>query len=276
MEKKLLKIILFLTTISPVMGILPPLKVISNNLLQPQALAQNPQGLTGQEIYNQVSPAVVTIVTKDENIGSGFIITQDGLILTNAHVIEGSTDVIVIFKDGTQILGKVIALGNPENKEDLAVIEIKTLKNLPVTYFAPSTEVNIGEEVYALGNPFGRFPGTFTKGIVSNLPNLGLIQHDASINPGNSGGPLLNRFGNAIGVNTALYNPTGEGVNIGISVALDLYVIQHFLRRIRPNFTFPTPPPNNHTSDNFPQNFPNNPPTNLPPLDQSNPDGVLW
>ncbi|MBD1940521.1 trypsin-like peptidase domain-containing protein [Microcoleus sp. FACHB-68] len=196
-----------------------------------RAFAQDVDEQTNIRVYEVASPAVVSIDAGSSN-GSGTIISSEGLVLTNAHVVAGSPrNVSVILSDGRRVQAEVIAFG--EKDLDLAVLKIRGQNNLPTIPLAPLGSVRVGQRAYAIGNPFGRFQGTFTVGIVSRIDRQrGLIQTDAAINPGNSGGPLLNSQGELIGVNTAIF--TGrQGGNIGIGFAMSLDRVQPFLTAVR-------------------------------------------
>jgi S1-C subfamily serine protease len=143
--------------------------------------------------------------------GSGFIIDRDGIILTNAHVVDRADKVTVILKDGRSFKGKVRGV---DAVTDLAVIKVSGATNLPTARLGDSDLVKVGDWAIAVGNPFG-LDNTVTLGIVSTLKRasstvgmtdkrLDFIQTDAAINPGNSGGPLLNSKGEVIGINTAI------------------------------------------------------------------------
>lgn len=145
------------------------------------------------------------------SLGSGVIIDgKKGLILTNAHVIATEGDIKVTLQDTREFTAKVIG-SDPDY--DLAVLQIETKEDLPAVPMGTSSDLMVGEPVIAIGNPFG-FSNTVTTGVVSSLERnirteekvfVNLIQIDASINPGNSGGPLLNIYGELIGINTAIY-----------------------------------------------------------------------
>ena len=180
-------------------------------------------------VYEKASPAVVSLEGGDAT-GSGSIVRSDGLILTNAHVVEGLSLVKVILSDGREFEGEVI--GFAESGLDLAVVQIRGGANLPTIAFAPPDSVRVGQQAFAIGSPFG-FQGTYTTGIVSRIDReKGLIQTDAAINPGNSGGPLLNSRGELIGVNTAIYS-RGNAGNIGIGFAIPVEQVQPFLTAVR-------------------------------------------
>lgn len=194
------------------------------------ALAQNIDEQTNIRVYQNASPAVVSIEAR-ESSGSGSIITSDGLVLTNAHVVQGSRTVTVILADGRRLPADVVAFG--EGGLDLAAVKIRDRSNLPTLPLARDS-VQVGQRAFAIGNPFGQFQGTFTTGIVSRLDQeRGLIQTDAAINPGNSGGPLLNSQGELIGVNTAIFTGGPRGGNIGIGFAIAIDKIQPFLTAVR-------------------------------------------
>lgn len=195
------------------------------------ALAQDAEEEANVRVYQQASPAVVSIET-EEATGSGSIISPDGLILTNAHVVQGTTTVSVTLADGREFQGDVIAFGDPGL--DLAAVRLRGQNNLPYLRIAAPNSVQVGQRAFAIGNPFGRFQGTLTIGIVSRVDrDRGLIQTDAAINPGNSGGPLLNSRGELIGVNTTIFVPSGSAGNIGIGFAIPVDRIQPFLTAVR-------------------------------------------
>jgi S1-C subfamily serine protease len=157
--------------------------------------------------------------------GSGFIIDRDGIILTNAHVVDRADKVTVILKDGRSLEGKVQGV---DPVTDLAVIGIKGAKDLPTAQLGDSDIVKVGDWAIAVGNPFG-LDNTVTLGIVSTLKRasstvgmtdkrLDFIQTDAAINPGNSGGPLLDSQGRVIGINTAI---RADAMGIGFAIPIN-------------------------------------------------------
>jgi serine protease Do len=157
-------------------------------------------------------------------LGSGFIITKDGYILTNEHVVENPGSVTVTLQDGHEYKAKIV--GHDE-KSDIALLKIDVKHDLAVAPLGDSTDLKVGEWVMAIGNPFG-FDHSVTAGIVSAKGRFipgnyeDFIQTDASINPGNSGGPLIDLRGNVIGVNCAIYTHTGASMGIGFAVPIDL------------------------------------------------------
>lgn len=208
------------------------------------------------EAVARVSPAVVTVQTERlqraqqspfdlffgrrgggaevaSGIGSGFIVREDGVIVTNAHVISGASKVQIAMRDGTTYPATVIG---EDELNDLAVLKIDA-KGLPTAPLGSSRDMLIGEWVIAIGNPYGFLLGnsepSVTAGVVSgvgrNLTGRGdgpgvyvdMIQTDASINPGNSGGPLITAAGEVVGVNSSIYTPTGGSVGLGFAIPID-------------------------------------------------------
>lgn len=157
------------------------------------------------------------------SLGSGFIISEDGLVVTNNHVIEDADEITVTLADDTDFKAEIIGR---DERTDLAVLQLQDLdgRRLPSTSWGNSDELRIGDWLIAIGNPFG-FGGTVTAGIVSALqrevggdPYDSFIQTDAAINRGNSGGPSFNVKGEVIGVNTAIISPSGGSVGIGFAI----------------------------------------------------------
>src|SRR5450830_1588074 len=149
--------------------------------------------------------------------GSGFIVSEDGVILTNAHVVKGAKEVTVKLTDRRELRAKVLG---SDPRTDVAVIKVEA-KNLPVVKFGRMADLKVGEWVLAIGSPFG-FENTVTAGVVSakgrTLPDdsaVPFIQTDVAINPGNSGGPLFNARGEVVGINSQIYSRTGgyQGVS---------------------------------------------------------------
>ncbi|MCH3907526.1 MAG: trypsin-like peptidase domain-containing protein [Sphaerochaeta sp.] len=197
-------------------------------------------------VYQDVSPSVVYITTTaavpsasaymevlpSQGTGSGFVISRDGYILTNAHVVEGATNVIVGLSDQKQFNGKLVGL---DKEDDLAVIKINVDKNTPLkpVKLGTSEDLKVGQKVIAIGNPFG-YERAMTTGVVSGLNRpvkteagriiMNAIQTDASINPGNSGGPLLNGKGEVIGISSSIYSVTGSSQGISFAIPIDTAV----------------------------------------------------
>ena len=194
------------------------------------AQAQSYDEGTSIRVYQQASPAVVSIETQDSS-GSGSLITSDGLVLTNAHVVGNARTVTVQLADGRSFQGDVV--GYADNGLDLAAVQIQGRGHNFPTIPLSDQGAQVGQQAYAIGNPFG-FQGTFTVGIVSRLDTTrGLIQTDAAINPGNSGGPLINSQGELIGVNTSIFTTGDSGGNIGIGFAISTSEVRPFLTAVQ-------------------------------------------
>jgi serine protease Do len=154
-------------------------------------------------------------------VGSGFIISPDGYVLTNAHVVEGADEVLVTMTDKREFKAKIIG---SDRRTDVAVVKIDS-KNLPTITLGGSSKVRVGEWVIAIGSPFG-LENTVTAGIVSAIARdtgdyLPLIQTDVAVNPGNSGGPLINMRGEVIGINSQIYSRSGGYMGISFAVPID-------------------------------------------------------
>ena len=168
---------------------------------------RDPDGEDGEDLKN--------------SLGSGVIVSHEGYVLTNNHVVEGADEIEVVLTDGRKAPAKIVGL-DPET--DLAVIKIN-LDKLPVIVLGQSELARVGDVVLAIGNPFG-VGQTVTMGIISALGRNNLhinsfenfIQTDAAINPGNSGGALVDTRGNLIGINTAIYSQSGGSVGIGFAI----------------------------------------------------------
>ena len=159
-------------------------------------------------------------------MGSGFLISDDGYVVTNGHVVDDADEVSVILQDGTVLDAEVIGV---DDKTDLALVKVQADHVFPFVSFA-TQEARVGEWVMAVGNPFG-LGGTVTAGIVSARgreigagPYDDFLQIDAPINRGNSGGPTFNLRGNVVGVNTAIFSPSGGSVGIGFAIPASLAV----------------------------------------------------
>ncbi|MFH1774181.1 MAG: trypsin-like peptidase domain-containing protein [Methanobacteriota archaeon] len=189
--------------------------------------------------YDKVAPSVVhiasTVLTRNffmevvprEGVGSGVIVSPEGYILTNNHVIENAKFIKVVLPDGTE---KDAALVGTDPSTDLAVIKIAPTRALKVAALGDSDALRAGMRAIAIGNPF-RLDGTITAGVISALNRtlitdegyiiVNVIQTDASINPGNSGGPLVNSRGEVIGINTAIFSPVQGSVGIGFAIPIN-------------------------------------------------------
>jgi S1-C subfamily serine protease len=231
-----------------VVGIVWALLPSLHDALLPEPRLVAPRGdLAGDEqatiaLFEAAQPSVVFITTAAQRVdpftrnvfavprgtGSGFLWDARGHVVTNAHVLEGASAALVRLADGSSWPAELVGT-DPRN--DLAVLRIAPDAAMPPPLaVGASADLRVGQKVFAIGNPFG-FDFTLTTGIVSALGRelpaqrgfaiRGLIQTDAAINPGNSGGPLLDSAGRLIGVNTAIYSPTGGSAGIGFAVPVD-------------------------------------------------------
>lgn len=194
------------------------------------------------DVANKVSPSVVSITTETRTAGwfgqsstssaagTGMIVSSDGYILTNKHVVEGANKVNVILDDGTEYENVKVVGADPIN--DVAFVKIDGVSDLPAVTLGDSKTMNVGQQVIAIGNALGQFQNTVTEGIVSGLNRsitasdssgssyerlTDLIQTDAAINSGNSGGPLVNAAGQVVGLNVATSSANDIGFAIPIS-----------------------------------------------------------
>jgi len=193
------------------------------------------------DVYERVAPSVVSIttrvlrrnfffeVTPEEGAGSGFVLDRQGHILTNYHVIAEAERIEVNFGEDTVYPARVVGL---DRRNDIALIRV----DAPAEFLEPvelgtSANLRVGQRAIAIGNPFGQFGRTLTTGVISALGRTlegqdgrtitGIIQTDAAINRGNSGGPLLDSSGRVIGINTAIFSPTGASAGVGFAVPVD-------------------------------------------------------
>ena len=184
------------------------------------------------EIFEQTEESVVQVNVRTAdgrnnpgNMGSGFVYSDEGYVITNQHVVQDAERVMITFLDGEAYIGNVIGT---DRDLDIAVVKVEPTN----TYLQPikigdSSKLKVGEKIAAIGNPFG-LSGSMTSGIVSQMGRLlpqetgysipDVIQTDAAINPGNSGGPLINMKGEVVGINTAIQSATGEFSGIGFAV----------------------------------------------------------
>ncbi|MBL4762249.1 MAG: DegQ family serine endoprotease [Gammaproteobacteria bacterium] len=158
------------------------------------------------------------------SLGSGFVISKDGYIMTNSHVVAGADEVIVRLNDKREFVAEIIGV---DKRSDVALIKVDA-KNLPVVKMGSSEKLKVGEWVLAIGSPFG-FDYSVTSGIVSakgrNLPNdnyVPFIQTDVAINPGNSGGPLFNLDGEVVGINSQIYSRTGGFMGLSFAIPIEV------------------------------------------------------
>ncbi|HRW05009.1 MAG TPA: trypsin-like peptidase domain-containing protein [Caldilineaceae bacterium] len=192
------------------------------------------------DVYERVSPAVVSITTQvlrrgfffelpEEGAGSGFVLDKEGHILTNYHVINGAQAIDVNLGDEYVLPAEVVGR---DQRNDIAVLKVEAPAELLIPVQLGSSEtLKVGQRAIAIGNPFGQFGRTLTTGVISALDRTiegsdgrtitGIIQTDAAINRGNSGGPLLDSSGRVIGINTAIFSPTGTSAGVGFAVPVD-------------------------------------------------------
>ena len=163
-------------------------------------------------------------IPEQRGTGSGFIVSSDGIIMTNAHVVEGADELIVRLTDKREFKGKVLG---SDKQTDIAIIKIDA-KDLPVLKMGDSSKLKVGEWVAAIGSPFG-LDNTVTAGIVSalsrNLPSdqyVPFIQTDVAVNPGNSGGPLFNMKGEVVGINSQIFSTSGGFMGLSFAIPIDL------------------------------------------------------
>lgn len=218
----------------------------ANTKPQSTAITPNPQtfetvegALTASEAFEKVAPAVVIVSANGvtdysgiipqqvDGMGSGFIINEEGYILTNYHVIEGAKEVVVTLSDGRDVKAKVV---NYDQNQDIAMLKLSdnNVKVPAVVQLGDSDALKPGEEVLAIGTPLSKdFNQTVTGGLVSAVNRtvetstgvkLNLIQTDAAINPGNSGGPLINTKGEVVGINTLKMSGGAEGIGFSIPI----------------------------------------------------------
>lgn len=198
--------------------------------------------LTIQQVYEKVNPSTVTVMTGLPNgnamVGTGVIFTQDGYILTNAHVIVGGAECYVVLITGEGYEAKLVGF---DEEKDLAVIKVDG-HDLPAAQFGDSDALTVGDTVYAIGNPLGvNLRGTLTDGIVSAInrdvyvdgTTMTLIQTNAALNNGNSGGPLINQYGQVVGINTMKMGSSTtmsvEGLGFAIPIASTAYMINDLI-----------------------------------------------
>jgi len=218
-----------------------PAADLPNDLVLVDALGLDFAEKRVMEVYERVSPAVVNVTTQvlrrsfffeaipEEGAGSGFVIDTDGHIVTNFHVIEGAQRIEVTFIDESTIPAEIVGA---DRRNDIAVLRVESLPSgvVPVE-LGRSTSLEVGQRAIAIGNPFGQFGSTLTTGVVSALDRTlesqdgrqmsGIIQTDAAINRGNSGGPLLDSAGRVIGINSAIFSPSGTSAGVGFAIPVD-------------------------------------------------------
>ena len=203
------------------------------------------EALTIQEVYAKVNPSVITVVANDNygsSVGTGVIMTADGYFITNAHVINGARSCWIITASGMTYDAKLVGY---DGEQDLAVLKALNAQNLTPATFGNSDNMVVGDTVYAIGNPLGvELRGTLTDGIISAINRdveldgrmLTLLQTNAALNSGNSGGPLINEYGQVIGINlmkmtngNLTYKAPVEGLGFALPISDMSFVINDIL-----------------------------------------------
>ena len=209
------------------------------------------EALTAEEVYARVNPATVTVVCDvsdtSASVGTGVIITADGYVLTNHHVVAGGRNCTVTLSDNVQYEAKYVV---SDEVNDLAVLKIVDARDLPTAELGDSSLLTVGETVYAIGNPLGvELRGTFTDGLVSALDRdvdvdgrtMTLIQTNVALNSGNSGGPLINQYGQVVGINTI--KMMSEFSNIeGLGFAIPTQAIRRVVNQLLKEGAIPPEP----------------------------------
>ncbi|MEM8615824.1 MAG: Do family serine endopeptidase [Pseudomonadota bacterium] len=198
--------------------------ITTQQTIAPSGLPQFPDG-DPLERFNEFFGGDPDSFSQQGSLGSGFVISADGLVVTNNHVIENADEINVVFSDGKTLRAELIGT---DEATDIAVLKVNQSDPFPYVDWADSDTADVGDWVMAIGNPFG-FGGSVSVGIVSaqnrNIQSGNYddyIQTDAAINRGNSGGPLFNLNGEVLGVNTAIISPTGGSVGLGFSIPANL------------------------------------------------------
>lgn len=205
-------------------------------------------GKTSTQIYNDVSPSIVSIIADDITIGaeasgSGVIMSEDGYVITNQHVVDGSNKFTVVMNDGTQYEAELIG---EDAKTDLAVLRIEPDEDLQSAEFGNSDKLAVGDRCYAIGSPGGvEYQNTFTGGYVSAINRnvtindrvMTLIQTDAAINPGSSGGALINKYGQVIGITSSKLSSTSmsEASYEGMGFAIPMSTVEEIVNELIAN-----------------------------------------
>jgi S1-C subfamily serine protease len=212
---------------------------VNASIAQAFASATPPPALS-EGVYQLIQPSLVLIQTKGKNaagedeqaLGSGVVVSDQGDILTSLHVVTQSTEIMLTFADGTESPGEV-KVAQPEH--DIAVLQaLKPPAQLFPAVLGSPGSVSVGDEAFVVGNPFGLY-SSMSAGVISGFNRSfkpveseyrleGMIQIDAAVNPGNSGGPLLNRYGEVIGIVTGLVNPTEQNFFVGVGFAVPINV----------------------------------------------------
>ncbi|MBP9837714.1 MAG: DegQ family serine endoprotease [Proteobacteria bacterium] len=208
---------------------------------QPFQIDPEGQGNTPFDFFFQMPPDNKNSKRTFNSLGSGFVVNPDGYIVTNQHVVDKATKILITFRDDKKTYEAKLVGSDP--KTDIALLKVDYPEKLPAVVLGDSDKLSSGDWVIAIGNPF-RLGHTATVGIVSaksrkfqgGKPYDNFIQTDASINPGNSGGPLFNAKGEVVGVNTAIFSPGRmgtQGFNIGIGFATPINIVKTIIDQLR-------------------------------------------
>ena len=205
-------------------------------------------GMTSTQIYGTVSPSIVSIIVDDMTVGSeasgsGVIMSKDGYVITNQHVVDGGNKFTVVTSDSTQYEAELIG---EDEQTDLAVLKIDSKADLSVAEFGSSDDLAVGDRCYAIGSPGGvEFQNTFTGGFVSAINRdvtindrvMTLIQTDAAINPGSSGGALINKYGQVVGITSSKLSSSGyNGASYeGMGFAIPMTTVQDIVNELIEN-----------------------------------------
>lgn len=225
------------TTIPPVDSYDPSVKMTITDTLGEE--------LTAQQVYAKVNPATVLVVAQNgssASVGTGVIMTSDGYVITNAHVISGGEECWVALSNGVTYDTELVGY---DTDEDIAVLKLADAEGLPTAEFGNSDLAEVGDHVYAIGNPLGiELRGTLTEGLLSAVNRdvklegrtLNVLQTTAALNNGNSGGPLINRYGQVIGINTLKMSGTGgaeeaavEGLGFALPICSVYFVVNDII-----------------------------------------------
>lgn len=212
---------------------------VNDTVAQAMASATPPPAFS-MRAFQVIQPSLVLIQVhapdangeQENGLGSGVVVTDRGEVLTSLHVVADASDIMLIFADGTQSPAQVV---DEQPEMDIAVVQPEKLPELlvPAVLGNPNA-MSVGDEAFAVGNPFGLY-GSMSSGVISGFNRSfhppdsdqvleGLIQIDAAVNPGNSGGPLLNRYGQVIGIVTGIINPTEDNFFVGVGFAVPINV----------------------------------------------------
>ncbi|MBA4452490.1 MAG: S1C family serine protease [Nitrosopumilus sp.] len=224
-------VVFALVMVPPSETIQPEISITAEDKIE-ESITSYTKELSLIEIFENSESGVVRVNVQKSSeaqipagVGSGFVFDSKGHIITNAHVVDGATKVVITFLDGREYNAEIVGI---DTFTDIAVVKVNADLSLlhPLT-LGDSSRLKVGEPIAAIGNPFG-LSGSMTSGIVSQIGRLlpsgsgysipDVIQTDAAINPGNSGGPLLNMRGSVVGINTAIQSATGEFTGVGFAV----------------------------------------------------------